>query len=257
LNEQPLSKHRPKENDMNHSNRRRARLGALLAAALGLVALLALPGLAAAKDRNHDRIPDRWEKRHNLSLKVNQARKDQDRDQLRNLAEFRAGDNPRDDDSDDDGVIDGEENAGTIASFDAASGKLTIDLFGSDTISGLVTAGTKIKCEDEHSPDITARSGEPEPGDDHGGHGEEPGDDHGDDGEEVGDDHGGDTSGPGSDDSGHHGSDDPGASGHDDNGTGANCTTSDLIPGTVVEEADLEIEHGQATFDEVELAHSS
>jgi len=42
-------------------------------------------------------------------------------------------------------------------------------------------------------------SGEPEPGDDHGGHGEvEPGDDHG--GHHGGDDHG--------DDGGHHGSDD-------------------------------------------------
>src|SRR3954447_1337419 len=99
---------------MTPTKARRPRLGMILfALALGALALLALPGLAAAKDRNHDRIPDRWEKRHHLSLKVNQARHDQDRDQLRNLAEFRAGDNPRDRDTDDDGVMDGEENAGT------------------------------------------------------------------------------------------------------------------------------------------------
>jgi hypothetical protein len=202
---------------MIRSRGRRTQLGVLLAMALGAVAIFVLPGLASAKDQNRDRIPDRWEQRHHLSLNVNQAGRDQDGDHLRNRAEFRAGDNPRDRDSDDDGVMDGEENAGTIQSFDAASGKLVIDLFGSDAISGLVTDRTKIKCEDEHSPDITAsrsHSGEEEPGDDRGGHGDEPG---------------------------------------DDNGGGDNCTTSDLIPGAVVQEADLEIEHGRATFDEVEL----
>jgi hypothetical protein len=231
---------------MNHSNKRRTGLGALLALVLGAVALLALAGPAVAKDRNHDRIPDRWEKRHNLSLTVNQAGRDQDRDHMRNRAEFLSGDNPRDRDSDDDGIMDGEENAGTIASFDAATGKLVIDLFGTDTVSGLVTEGTEIKCENEHSTTtVASRSGEPEPGDDHGGHGEEPGDDNGGHGEEPGDDHGGDSSsnsGPG------HGDDE----GDDNEG---NCTTADLIPGAVVQEADLHVGSGTATFDEVELAN--
>jgi hypothetical protein len=244
---------------MNHSRGRQARLGPLLALALGVAALLAMPGLAAAKDGNHDRIPDRWEKRHHLSLDVNQAGRDQDRDQMRNRDEFLAGDNPRDRDSDDDGVMDGEENAGTIASFDAASGKLTIDLFGTDTITGLVTDRTRIKCEDQRSTDSTVRGREAEPADDRGGQGEEPGDDNGGHGEspgddnghgvEPGDDNGGDNSAPGSSNSG--------PSGHDDNGTGANCTTADLAPGAIVREAGLEIEHGTATFDEVELAPSN
>lgn len=233
------------------------------AAALGALALLALPGAAAAKDGNHDRIPDRWERHHHLSTAVNQAGRDQDHDHLRNRAEFLAGDNPRDRDSDDDGVMDGNENAGTITAFDAESGKLTIGLFNGDAVSGLVTESTRIKCEDEHSPDVTARArhGEEEPGDDHG-EGEEAGDDNGGHGEEPGDDNGGeaagdnsgpgnggeDNSGPGSSNSGR------GPSGHDDNGTGANCTTSDLIIGATVEEAELELEHGAATFEEVELA---
>jgi hypothetical protein len=242
---------------MTRAHRNRARIAGLLVAAVSLLAMLALPGVAAAKhgDRNDDGIPDRWEQRHHLSLNVNQARHDQDGDHLRNRAEFLAGDNPRDRDSDDDGVMDGDENAGTIASFDQESGRLTINLFGGNTVSGLVTDRTRIKCEDEHSPDVTARArhGEEEPGDDHG-EGVESGDDNGGQGEEPGDDNGG-NSGPGSDNSGpgssHSGR---GPSGHDDNGTGANCTTSNLIVGATVEEAELELEHGTATFEEVELA---
>jgi hypothetical protein len=225
---------------------------AWFALALGALALLAMPGLAAAKDRNHDRIPDRWEMRHHLSLKTSQARLDQDRDHLRNRAEFLAGDDPRDRDSDDDGVLDGHEQAGTIASFDAETGRLVIDLFGTDTVAGLVTDATEIKCED-HSAAASASSegsgrGEPEPGDDHGGEGEEEvGDDHGGHGDEPGEDHDGDNSGPGSDNSG------PGHDGDDDHGDRL-CTTAELVPGAVVEEAELKIENGQAVFHEVELS---
>lgn len=213
---------------MNRSKKTSTRLGALLALALGAVACLALAGSAAAKDRNHDRIPDRWEVRHHLSLKVDQARRDQDHDHLRNRAEFLAGDNPRDDDTDGDGVMDGEENAGTIASFDAPSGRLAIDLFGTETIAGTVSPQTRIKCEDQGGTRHEAA-------DDEGGRGEE----------EPGDDHGGERSGPGSAHS---------RRGHDDNGDGANCTTADLTVGAVVQEAEIEVEHGQATFEEVELA---
>jgi hypothetical protein len=214
-----------------------------LALALGALALLAMPGLAAAKDRNHDRIPDRWEKRHKLSLDVNQARHDQDGDHLRNRAEFLAGDDPRDHDSDDDGVMDGDEQAGTISSFDAETSRLVIDLFGTDTVAGFVTDATEIKCEDEHSPSATASSegsgsgsGEEEPGDDNGG-------DH-----EEGDDNSGpsDNSGPGSENSG------PGHEGDDDRDRA--CTTTELVPGAAVEEAELEIRNGKAVFEEVELS---
>ena len=239
---------------MTHIKGRRARLGMTwFALALGALALLAMPSLAAAKDRNHDRIPDKWEKRHHLSLKVNQARLDQDRDHLRNRAEFLADDNPRDKDSNDDGVMDGDENAGTIASFDAETGKLTINLFGGETISGLVTEGTEIECEDNGGASVSSSGpgsdgeGEVEPGDDNGGE-NEVGDDNGGQGEEEpGDDNGGDNSGPGSKNSGPGNADD----GDDEAG---NCTTASLVPGAVVEEAELKVANGQATFKEVELS---
>ncbi|HEX5989955.1 MAG TPA: hypothetical protein VFY75_07075 [Solirubrobacterales bacterium] len=216
-----------------------------LALALGALALLAMPGLAAAKDRNHDRIPDRWEKRHKLSLKVKQTRLDQDHDQLRNRAEFLAGDDPRDSDSDDDGVMDGDEQAGTISSFDAGTGRLVIDLFGSDTIAGFVTDSTEIKCDDD-GPAASASSSsddETEPGDDNGGEGE------------VGDDSSGPGSGDESDDNSGPGSESSGP-GHDgeEGDDDRLCTTAELVPGAAVEEAELKLANGQATFEEVELS---
>lgn len=182
-------------------NRYRAAGALTLAIAMGLLAAVgALAGIAVAKDGGH-----RVEKRHGHHHRHHHR-----------------------------------EPSGTIQSFDPETGKLTIALLNEETVSGLVTDRTRIKCEDEHAPDVTAsrrhlRHGEEEPGDDHG---EEPGDDRG----------GGDNSGPGNSNSG------SGPSGHDDEGTGANCTTSDLIVGAVVTDAELEIEHGSATWDEVELA---
>jgi hypothetical protein len=155
----------------------RARTSGLLVLALGAGALLALSGLAVAKDghhgRHHHRGPD----------------------------------------------------TGTIAAFDSGSGVLAIELTGGDTVSGLVTSRTKVRCEDEHAPDVSARSHGSEPGDDNGDHGEEPGDDNGGRGIEPG----------------------------DDNGAGANCTEADLIVGAVVHEAELDLRNGKAVFDEVEL----
>jgi hypothetical protein len=71
---------------------------------------LALPATAAARDRNHDRIPDRWERAHHLSLRVNQAPRDQDRDGLNNLNEWKDHTDPRKPDSDGDGTADGLED---------------------------------------------------------------------------------------------------------------------------------------------------
>jgi hypothetical protein len=189
----------------------------LAASCLGLIALLAVPSGAAAKDRNHDRIPDRWEKGHHLSLGVNQAHRDQDRDNLGNRGEFLAGDNPRDADTDNDGTEDGNENAGRIDSFNAGTGRLVISLFGGDTISGQVNDQTEIEC-----------------------------DDNGDDNSQSGgsNDREGENSGQSGDDN--EGADDNG----DNQGT---CGPADLMQGTLVQEAELHTEGGAAVFEKVEL----
>src|SRR2546425_9554109 len=98
----------------------RGALAVLLAALAGIV-VLALPAAASARDRNHDKIPDRWEKHYRLSLKVSQAHRNQDGDKLKNRQEFRAGTNPRKADTNGDGVDDGEDISGTIASFDGTT----------------------------------------------------------------------------------------------------------------------------------------
>jgi len=224
---------------------RRLSLTALAVAAV-LVAIVPSAALAKSKDRNHDGISDRWEKKHHLSLQHKQNRKDQDKDGLRNLAEFRhhtdprdsdsdndglndksevnSDNDPNDDDSDNDGVDDGDENAGKITSFDGTT--LTIALGGGSSISGLVVAGvTEVKCEG--ASHATVR---------HGG--------------------GADNSGPGSSSSG------PGSGGGDDNenedasdhgGDEAACGADALKVGAAVHEADLELKNGMAVFDEIEL----
>jgi hypothetical protein len=205
----------PTEETAMSGNRFRSLL-VLAASCLGLIALLAVPSGAAAKDRNHDRIPDRWEKAHHLSLRVNQARRDQDSDNLGDRGEFLAGDNPRDADTDNDGTEDGDENAGRIDSFNATTGRLVISLFGGDTVSGLVNDQTEIECADN--------------GDDN-------------------------SQNDGSNDregasSGQSGDDNEGDENDDEQGT---CSTADLQQGTLVQEAELHTEGGSAVFEKVEL----
>ena len=211
----------------------------ILAAAIALVAL-ALPSVASAADRDHDRMRDSWEKRHGLSTKKNDARKDKDRDRLRNRDEYRLGTDPDDKDSDDDGVRDNREGAGTIKSFDTATGVLVIDLFGSDSdLTGKVAPTTKIECEDESDDD------------DHPTDGNTSGDTRGDgtpedrktrDGSDDGD-RSGSNSGS---------SDDDGRRDDDDDDV---CTADWLDPGRVVKEAELNTgdDGPNDVFDEIEI----
>jgi hypothetical protein len=220
-------------------------------------ALLVVPAgaLAKSRDRDHDGMPDKWEKKHHLNTHANDAHNDPDRDHLSNLSEFRHhtnprkadtdndgikdrdelrdGTNPRKDDSDDDGVKDADEISGTIVSFQ--SNVLTIQLagVGAGKVSGTVNNATRVECDDENddADDTTAVKS--------------------DDGRGGSDDNGGpgSTSG-GSDDGPNH------DAGDDDRGEDeGNCTTADLKQGARVHEAKLaKAADDSDVFTKIELA---
>lgn len=206
------------------SKKSRGLLAVLLAAVAGIL-VLALPAAASARDRNHDNIPDKWEKHYNLSLKVNQAHRNQDRDNLNNHQEFRLGTDPRDADTNDDGTEDGD-NGGVIESFDSNTGTLVIDEADGSTLTGQVTDATQIKCE----------HGDGMPGD-----GDGPGDD------KVTRHDGGGGDGPGDGD----GDPGDGEGGPGDPGDGGSCTTADLVQGAAVSEAELD--DTGTVFEKIEL----
>ncbi len=74
-----------------------------------LLNLAATASGAAARDRDHDRLPDRWERKHHLSAHIPSAKRDPDRDGLTNLRELRLRTHPRRADTDRDRLRDGAE----------------------------------------------------------------------------------------------------------------------------------------------------
>ncbi len=138
------------------------RVLATLALLVAATALCAAPALARKHDRDHDKLPDRWERRFHLNTKKNDAKRDRDRDGLSNYREYRSHTNPRkrdtdhdglkdgaerrfgfkprDRDSDDDGIRDGKENAGKITALTASS--ITLRL----AAGGKLNAGLAIDC---------------------------------------------------------------------------------------------------------------
>jgi hypothetical protein len=91
-------------------------------AAVLVTSLFAIPALASSRDGNGDRIPDRWEAKYDLSLNKNQAPRDQDKDGVKNLAEYKDGTNPRDADSDSDGTTDSTDPHPCDHTDDSGSG---------------------------------------------------------------------------------------------------------------------------------------
>jgi len=195
---------------------RLTRLSTTFALAVVTASLTAGPALARTPD--HDGMPDKWEKRHHLNVKKDDARRDPDRDGLSNYGEYRAHTNPRkkdsdhdgrrdgredfdrdhvrnaaeirvgfdpgDKDSDNDGTKDGRENAGKIVKLSDSS--VTIKL----AVGGRLTAGLGDALAVHCNPSSGSDTGEtaPEPGDDASEPGED--DDAGDLPELPGDDTG-------------------------------------------------------------------
>ena len=210
--------------------RRTIRLLVVAAAVCAAALAVATTGSAHGNrgDRNHDRIPDRWERAFHLSLKVNQAGRDQDRDGMRNKDEFLAGTNPRHADSDDDGTKDDDEGAGTVTSF--SNGVLMVHLFNGDDVKGTVDDETEIECESRPmGPTVISNARKADDG---------PGDDHGDDGAEDGDHHDGDRR-------------------RGDDGNDDQCDASALTQGAVVHEAELKTTADGLVFKEIEIVVSS
>jgi hypothetical protein len=240
-------------------------------------AFLTLPSAAVARDRDRDGLPDRWERKHELSTKRASAnadpdhdrvdngnehregtdprdrdsdgdrrwdgQEDRDRDGLRNAGEDLTGLDPRDRDSDDDGVRDGDEQAGVVKSFE--NGVLVIALARGGHAAGLMTPDTWVECDSEHEAEASyARAGRgasgrasQEP--------EEPWDDEEDPdepGEEDVDDYDDEEEEPEDDEEG-----------EDAGGTDDSCPPNPLHPGTPVNDAELSLKDEGLVFDYVTL----
>src|SRR5689334_20512280 len=75
------------------------------------ISCLATPAVAQAakRDRDSDRLPDRWEHKYHLSLTKKSAKGDPDKDRLTNRQELKLRTNPRKADTDGDRLKDRAE----------------------------------------------------------------------------------------------------------------------------------------------------
>ena len=179
-----------------------ARLHRVLATLSLLVAAAALTASPAlARKRDHDKLPDRWERKHHLNLQRDDAGRDNDHDGLSNYREYRSHTNPRkrdsdrdglkdraelrfrfdprDRDSDDDGIKDGKENAGRITRLSGSS--ITIKLAAGGKLTAALGDGASGACKP---------TGDDPPQSNPVGGGDDPS---ADDGPSAGDDESGDT----------------------------------------------------------------
>jgi hypothetical protein len=258
------------------------------------LALLALasPAVAAPRDRDHDGLPDSWERRHHLPIKRDSANGDRDRDRVDNRNELRQGTNPRardsdrdrlrdaredtdgdglsngaedrfgqdpsDPDTDGDGTIDGQENVGVVRSLNG--NKLVMRLVTGGTVRGRISDdGTDIGCGSESDAEAIQDRSPGEEAEDSTAEELES--------EEVGDDAAtaddGDDGDAGVYDPSDDAADDDGDDGDDGDTTDSEyqddlhdfedtCETGDLHRGSKIREASL----GDGSFDEVELVNA-
>jgi hypothetical protein len=208
-------------------------IGALAAA------FMVVPAVAmASKDRDHDGLPDKWEKKFHLSTHTNNAKGDPDRDHLSNRKEFKFGLNPRKADSDGDRTPDNEEQAGVVRSFQ--NGVLTIDELNGGSVSGNVDNSTEIECGDRNEVQDDDANDDNAGGNDQRDH-EDGSGDTGQTNTQAGDNEPGDNE-----------NENENEQGDDDQGLNQ-CSTADLVPGAKVHEAKLSVNSTGHHFDKIEL----
>jgi hypothetical protein len=192
------------------------RIEMALVAALGVIALLALPGFAAARAGNHHGGGHHRAGHHH---RMNRAHS--------SLLVIHGSAGA--------GSVEGE-NAGEVESFDGTM--LTIKLFAGGTISGKVTESTEIECEHQEA-EPQASEDQQSGSEDSQGEDQQSGDE-GQSGEDSGEARVSDV----------QASDEP----SDEEDQAASCGTANLVPGAVVHEAELALSHEGAVFRSVDLA---
>jgi hypothetical protein len=184
----------------------RATVG-LLAAVLTIAGTMgAVPALAGTHHHHHrpadsdrDGMPNTWERAHGLAVHHRNANKDPDHDGLVNLGEYkqrtrphvadtdgdglvdgaevhRFGTNPKNDDSDHDGIEDGDEDGnhdgvcdegedgdgegfvGSVISYDAGTGQLLFESTMGYPVVGIVSGETDLEYGGECSGEASATS---------------------------------------------------------------------------------------------------
>src|SRR5947209_7612078 len=207
------------------------------------VMLAALVGPAAAQarsaDRNHDGIPDKWEKKNHLSVHGRAvAKQDPDKDGLTNAGEFRSHTNPHLADTNHNGVGDASEDPDHDGVDNDNELREHTDPLKADTNHNGRKDGLEDPDHDRLNNHGEDQAGDETPGDGGrarigldgilGGRGADSGDD-----SNAGDATGSLDDNPGSGASG-DGGDSTGA-----DSSGADCTTADLAVGVVVHEASI------------------
>jgi hypothetical protein len=196
-----------------------------LVAALGALAMLALPSFAAARAGGHHHAAGG----HHHANRHAKHRRAHRRILIHGTASNTAA-SPTE-----------QENAGEVESFDGTT--LTIKLFAGGTVSGKVTESTEIECE--------LQSTEAQASEDNQGENQQSGD------QQSGDQSSGDQSqqsGDQSQQSEDQSGDEEDSSDTEDQSQSSSCDTAALVPGAVVHEAELDVSSAGAVFHSVDLA---
>ena len=137
-----------------------ARFVVALAAGLLFALTMVASSHAAGRDSDHDGMPNRWERAQGLNPHKADARGNPDRDGLANLREFKHRTDPLREDTDGDGVDDGDE----VGGFHSNPNDPDVDGDGKrDGDEDADHDGTKNEDEDDPSENCLVRRRRPRP----------------------------------------------------------------------------------------------